>query len=107
MPSFDADPSKLLKQTEQNRLTLLRTDLNMVRTLLDLVETELKLKNHEHAMQSFASASKGYEDISRIFEQRHSWEEQPTNEIQGKLADLRKELERVQKLVHAHPQAKA
>ena len=106
MPSSDADPSKVLEQTEQNRLNLLRTDLGMVHTLLGLVETELALRNHEHAMQTFTSASKGYEDICRIFGQRHSWEEQPTNEIQGKLADLRKELDRVQKLVHQYPQAK-
>ena len=106
MFSSDADPNKLLKQTEQNRLSLLRTDLSMMHTLLDLVETELKLKNREHAMQAFASASKGYEDICRIFEQRHSWEEQPTNEIQRKLADFRKELDRVQKLLDPYHQAK-
>ena len=104
MPSFGADASKLLEQTEQNRLSLLRTDLNMMHTLLDLVETELTLGNHEHAMQTFASVSKGYEDICRIYGQRHSWEEQPTNEIQGKLADLRKEIDQVQKLVHRRPQ---
>ena len=106
MPSSDADPSKVLEQTEQNRLNLLRTDLSMIHTLLGLVETELTLRNHEHAMQTLASATKGYEDICRIFGQRHSWEEQATNEIQGKLADLRKEIDRVQKLVHSRPQGK-
>ena len=33
MPSSDADPSKVLEQTEQNRLNLLRTDLSMIHTL--------------------------------------------------------------------------
>jgi len=95
--------SKLLDETEQNRLTLLRTDLNLIRTLTDSVESEIKLKSHEHAAQTFTHASKGYADASRIFGQRKCWGEEHTNEIQEKLADLRWELDRLQQLLYPGP----
>ena len=95
--------SRLLDETEHNRLTLLRTDLNLIRTLTDSVESELKLNSHEHAEQTFTRASKGYADVSRIFGQRKSWGEKPTNEIQEKLAGLRQELDRLQQLLYPGP----
>ena len=104
MSSSDENVSELRKQTEQNRLNLLRTDLNMIHTLMELVETELKLKSREHAVQTFARAGKGYADMCRIFEQRQSWEEEPTNEVKGKLAEIRKELDRLKQVLYGRPQ---
>lgn len=106
MSSSDETVNKLRDQTEQNRLNLLRTDLDMVHTLTDLVDTELKLNSHEHAVQTFARATKGYRDMRRIFEERQLWPEKLTNEIKEKLAEVRQELDRLQKLVHPPPQAR-
>ena len=106
MSSSDETVNKLREQTEQNRLNLLRTDLNMIHTLTDLVETELNLGSHEHAVQTFARATKGYRDICRIFEQRQLWAEETTNEIKEKLAEVRQELDRLKQLIHPPPQAR-
>jgi len=97
----DPEISRLQQQTEQSRLQFIRTDLDLLRTLAGVVQTELALNNNDHAAQTLARAQKGYVDVSRIFEQRNSWDEKASNEIREKLAWLRQELDRLQQLVHA------
>lgn len=106
MSYSDENFEALHKQTEQGRLDLLRTDLNLIHTLTDSVESELNMNSREHAVQTFARASKAYGDVRRIFEQRDSWGEEPTIEIKEKLAGLRKELDRLQKLLYPGRQSR-
>jgi hypothetical protein len=86
-------------QTEQNRLTFLRTDLELCFTLGGIVEMEHATGDPEHAARTLVLVEKGYTDLKRIFARRSRWEPQTTIEIRENLSLLREMLDRLHVLL--------
>ena len=90
---------RLLSETEQRRIELLRTDLQICQTQVGLAEAELACKDYDHAAQTQARAVKSYNDVRCRFEQQQNWDETVKQEITEKLARLWRRLERLEKLL--------
>jgi hypothetical protein len=85
----------LRAQFEQNRLDLIRTDLETCLAFANLAETEYNMGNREHAGRTLASAEKGYSDMLRFFSQAEAKgiTAEVTEELRSKFKQLRDRLD--------------
>jgi hypothetical protein len=90
-------------QTEQNRLSFLRTDVELCFTLGGIVEREHATGDSQHAARTLALVEKAHADLKRVFARRSHWEAQPTIEIRAKLSRLREMLDRLHALLGRPP----
>jgi len=99
--TLEVEVRRLQEQTEQQRLELLRTDLDLCQTLVRLAESKIGLGKYTHAAPTLDRAGQGYVAMQRILGQRQGWDEKATNEIAESLAVLRRNINRVQQLAKA------
>jgi hypothetical protein len=82
---------------EQNRLDLIRTDLDVCLTFAAVAEAAYSMGHREHAARTVASAEKGYCDMLRYFSQAKGLTPEVEKELQSKFQHLRERLDGLQR----------
>jgi len=93
MAGHSHEPARLLAETEQALLDLIRTDLDVCLTLAVLAETKYRLGNREHAEETLARAEKGYSDMLRFSSRVRGMTAKVEKELQSKFKQLRERLD--------------
>jgi hypothetical protein len=93
------EPSDLQAATNQNRIDLLRADLDLCFTFADLAKTEFAMHHRTTAKRILAKAEKGFAAISRMLPDVGDGREK--NAIGKKLAELHTRLDSEQQRLNS------